>query len=154
MPRSTHDPFFIAEQATYAAMKANRSPNDIEYLRAYFKGSAMPLSDCEIATATYMAWYRSITTSGIRFEEHASKLGVPGCNLDQGLLNDFRAQEDANAASKAANARRMEEERQQKVWAIAGGAGVVAVATIVGFTLVRRRQRALIPTRNDPPGES
>ena len=138
MPIPLNDPFYIANNATFAALKVNRLLYDLTFLRAYYADSGSLLNDCEIATATYLAWHESLKRSGVRFEEHVSKLGLPNCKMDQLLVNLLVTQKEEGLRARIAYAR--EEEKNSKIWLTSGlGVGILGVG--IAFVLHRRRFR-------------
>ena len=153
MAKSLTDPFYVADRAAWAAIQANRPASDIDYLRAYFKENGQSLSDCEIGSATYLAWHGSLTQSGRRFEEHAVKLGLADCKLDERLRVDFESQKDEEARAKNAYAKKQEEEEERRAMGllIVGGGGVAVVAAaVIGWVFFRRRS----PPTNPAQGQS
>ena len=140
MPISASDPFFIAEQASFVAFKANRPVDDLTFLRAYYQESGVSLNDCEIATATYLKWHESLLLSGVRFEEHLAKLGIPSCKMDQNLVNQFTSQKERALQEKMSYVMEQERASRNKLIALASGAGIIA--TTIAFILVRRRSRS------------
>lgn len=140
MPRSLTDPFFVAEQARFAAGNAGRSADDIEYLRAFFKESGVQLDDCQIVSATYLAWYEALTQSGVRFEEHAGKLDRSACKMSEVLWEKFASQKENAVRARVAYAG--EEERKAKNLMLAGGGGIGIVAIAIAWVMFRRRSQA------------
>ena len=138
MPTSIYDPFLIAKNSSYAALKANRLLYDLPFLRAYYVDSEVVLNDCEIATATYLAWHESLKSSGVRFEEHVDKLGIPNCKIDQSLVKKFFAQKEEALINKANYY--IEEDKKTKMWVV-GGLGVGFFGLGIAFIFNRRKSK-------------
>lgn len=147
MPIRMDDPFWIAQSAAWAATKAQRSARDMVFLRAFYKESGANLSYCQIVTATYLAWHESLTKSGVRFEEHAAALDMPGCKLDDGLYMQRRDQRDAERRD-AMEAAIAAHEKQKRQWMIAGGIGAAVLAS-AGFWILQRRRARMQTRRTD-----
>ena len=151
MPKLLSDPIFFAEYALLTATSAGRSASDMVYLRAMYKEAGHQLSDCQIATATYLSWHESLLKSGVRFEEHVGKLGVPACSLDAGIESLHREQKgrEDEARRESFYQEHLERERRKRI-AVGGGAAAAVVAA-VGWVYMRRRARERISSSESRP---
>jgi hypothetical protein len=135
MAQPLTNPFLVAEQAGVAALKAKRAAEDLVYLRAFFMESGIDFGDCEIASTTYLAWHQSIQKSGIRFEEHAAKLGLPNCKINRDLQDQYTNQK----VNEAILAHVLAEERKTRNLLLVGGGGLGVLAIAAAWVWVRRR---------------
>lgn len=149
MPVSTLDPFYNADQARSAASRVNRSANDIGYLRAYFSEKNLGLSDCEIVTITYLAWYGTMFESGISFEEHAAKLGLPNCKLDQAWKDEIEARKSQEKSQRIAFALEEAEQEKENTFLL-GGVGLGLLVTVGAWFVYRRRIKSSPMKQSEP----
>lgn len=133
-PIPLNNPFQVASDARAIAGKPD--PIDLIYLRAFFKERDAELSDCEIATATYLAWYGSLIKTGVSFEVHLARIGATSCKMDAGLVDQFKREKEDELQGRRAYA--AEQDREARNMQMLGG-GLVSALVVGGAWLFYRR---------------